>query len=164
MVSLVRSSAESTKCRYWSRCFPGVVATTCWTRSGQSTVKYFLIRPYAACGRMQATRSHHVGLQVCLRRRPSSKGARMPMPTAQRKASTLIDLQGDYDTTMLQYRCGMLHRGCACRPSGVCILAAAKWSRLRCKCRGLPAANGLPRLTVAPTWRDLAGNGECTCR
>jgi hypothetical protein len=57
--------------------------------------------------RMQATRSHHVGL--CLRRRPGSKGARMPMPPAQRKASTLIELQGEYDTAMLKYRCGMQH-------------------------------------------------------
>ena len=119
MVFLVWSSADSTKFRYWSCCFPRVVATTCWTRSGQSAVELFFIRPYAACGHMQATRSHHVGL--CLRRRPSSdsesKGARMPIPPAQRKASTLIELQGDYDTTMLKYRCGMLHRRRACRPT-----------------------------------------------
>ena len=159
MVFLVWSSADSTKCRYWSCCFPRVVATTCWTRSGQSAVKLFFMRPYATCGRMQATRSHHVGL--CLRRRPSSKGAQMPMPPAQRKASTLLDLQGDYGTSMLKYRCGMLHRRRACRPSGVCILAAAKCSRCRCKCRGSSAAKGLLRLTVAPAWRDLAGNGEC---
>ncbi len=38
----------------------------------------------------------------------------------------------------------------------MCILAAAKCSRCRCKCRGSPAARGLPRLTVAPAWRDLA--------
>ena len=71
VVFLVRSSADPTKCRYWSCCFPRVVATTCWTRSGQSAVKLFFIRPYAACGRMQATRSHHV-YGLCLRRRPSS--------------------------------------------------------------------------------------------
>ena len=33
----------------------------------------------------------------------------MPMPPAQRKASILIEEQGDYDTTMLDYRCGMQH-------------------------------------------------------
>ncbi len=109
--------------------------------------------------RMQATRSHHVGL--CLRRRTSSKGARMPIPPAQRKASTLMGLQGDYDTDMLKYRCGMQHRRRACRPIGVCILAAAKCSRCRCKCRGSPEAKGLARLTVAPALRHLAGNGEC---
>jgi len=145
MVFLVRSSADSTKCRYWTCCFPRVVATTCWTRSGQSAVKLFFIRPYAACGRMQATRSHHVGL--CLRRRPSSKGAQMPMPPAQRKASTLLDLQGDYGTSMLKYRCGMLHRRRACRPSGVCILSGQmlavplQVSRLICG-KGSPTPNG----------------------
>ncbi len=50
VVFLVRSSADSTKCRYWSCCFPRVVPTTCWTRSGQSAVKLFFIRPDAACG------------------------------------------------------------------------------------------------------------------
>ena len=145
MVFLVRSSADSTKCRYWSCCFPRVVATTCWTRSGQSAVKLFFIRPYAACGRMQATRSHHVGL--CLRRRPSSKGAQMPMPPAQRKASTLLDLQGDYGTSMLKYRCGMLHRRRACRPSGVyprsgqMLAVPLQVSRLTCG-KGSPTPNG----------------------
>ena len=85
----------------------------------------------------------------------------MPMPPAQRKASTLIELQGDYDTAMPKYRCGMQHRRRACRPSGVCILAAAKCSRCRCKSRGTPAAKVLPRLPVEPALRDLAGNGEC---
>ena len=78
-------------------------------------------------------------------------------PPAQRKANTLLDLQRDYGTAMLKYRCGMLHRRRACRPSGVCIFAAAKCSRCRCKCRGSPAAKDLRRLPVAPAWRDLAG-------
>ena len=125
-------------------CFPRVVATTCWTRSGQSAVKLFFIRPYAACRRMQATRSHHVQ-GLCLRRRPL--GCQCYEPPAQREASTLLDLQGDYGTTMLKYRCGMLHRRRACRSSGVYLRSGQmlavplQVSRLTCG-KGSPTPTG----------------------
>ena len=70
----------------------------------------------------------------------------MPMPPAQRKASTLLDLQGDYGTSMLKYRCGMLHRRRACRPSvyprsGQMLAVPLQVSRLTFG-KGSPTPNG----------------------
>ena len=106
-------------------------------------------------GRMQTTRSHHAG--PGLRRQPSSKGARMPMLGA-----TCTTQSKHPGPNRFRFARRLLHGHAeislrntapsprACRPNGVCILAAAQCSRCRCRCRGSPAAEGLPRLTVEP--------------
>ena len=106
-------------------------------------------------GRMQTTRSHHVG--PGLRRRPSSKGARMPMLGATCTTQSKHPGPNRFARRLLHSRAEISLRNTApspraCRPSGVCILAVAQCSRCRCRCRGSPAAKGFPRLTVAPAW------------